>query len=168
MATLGCALPQAPPATGVDPALIPNGLPVSPGTPENFLLLEDHIDSESNKNYWTSCWNRDLTPKADGPTFDPAWAGNMQTCLNNYNIDSWDGATCGGSGWFKGPNGPYKEPLHCYHACAPCMEWFISKKSSGGICWSVHGAIRPNTGEHGPPAYQVNKQTSCHMGYGPM
>ncbi|CAL8581692.1 hypothetical protein XPA_007377 [Xanthoria parietina] len=164
LATLGCALPQAPP-TGdvVDPSLIPKALPVLPGAAKNFRLIEYHTETEHTKDYWTSCWNKDLSPS--GPTLAPGWTGGMQKCLDGYNVDSWDGTTCGGSGWFKGPNGPYKNPLHCYHACAPCMEWFISQKSSSGICWSVHGGITPNYNMDGPEKHAVDLSASCHMGY---
>ena len=165
LATLGSALPQTPQAEVlVEERPEYNIIPVRADAARNFILIENNNHDGSSK-HWTSCWNRHLDPSPESPTLAAGWNKTMEDCLDNYNIDSWEGTTCGGAGWFKGPNGPYKEPLHCYHACAPCMQWLIDEKSSGGICWSMHGPADPNFHEDTP---HTRKQTACHMGYSPL
>ncbi|KAI4243966.1 MAG: hypothetical protein L6R40_003177 [Gallowayella cf. fulva] len=111
----------------VDPRLIPDALPVPKGSSPNLRLIEHHSETEHRKDYFTSCWNQDMHPTPK----DQAWTDSMQTCLDGYDFDNFDGAVCGAAGWYKASI-HYENPHDCYHACAPCMEWFFDRNSTKG------------------------------------
>lgn len=163
MAALASASPQAIPppaqATATGPAPVPSTLGVEVGTPANFRLIENHVETANIKNHWTSCWDDDIEP---GPK-DANWQGDMLKCLDQYKRPDWEGQDCGGVGWYKATIGGYQNPQNCFDACRGCFNWFIDNNSTKGYCWTVHGDTQPNYVGGAP--YDVKRKTACNTGY---